>query len=287
MEKIITMGKSLGLEGKELQEWVKVERDRARQDRAAERDRRKEEAEAAEKLKRMEFEAAENLKRLELEAAEQLRRLELERLEKEKELLILKADIGRNGPTENGTPETARFHGLSPHKLLPPFDDRKDDLDAYLVRFEKVAEGQKWARDQWASALSICLTGEALAVYGRMAPADCVDYDKVKHALLHRFRMTEDGFREKFRDSLPKDGETVSQYVARLENYWERWIELSKTKREYDDVKKLLLKEQLLGHCDERLTLYMRERRDEDLGDLIKRAEQYVEAHHLRNFGRK
>ncbi|XP_064463126.1 uncharacterized protein LOC135374051 [Ornithodoros turicata] len=275
-EKLIAMGKNLGFEGKELQEWVKVERDRAREDRAAERERRKEEAEATERLRR-----------LELEAAKEDFERKMMQLEKEKELLLLKAENSNRGGTENPHMDSIKFHGLSPHKLLPPFDDRKDDLDAYLVRFEKVAEGQKWARDQWASALSICLTGEALAVYGRMSPADCVDYDKIKQALLHRFRLTEDGFREKFRDATPKDGETVSQYIARLENYWERWMELSGTKKDYNEVKRLLLKEQLLAHSEEKLTLYIRERKGEDLKELVTRAEQYVEAHNLRNFGKK
>ncbi|XP_064486070.1 uncharacterized protein LOC135398614 [Ornithodoros turicata] len=266
-EKLITLGKDLGFEGKELQEWVKGERERAREDRAAERERRKTEAEAAERLKQ----------------------LELLQLDKEKELLLLRAGNGQSqGAENNGTLlNSARFHGLSLHKLLPPFEERKDDLDAYLIRFEKVAEGQNWARDQWASALSLCLTGEALSVYSRMAPTDCVDYCKVKQALLQRFRLTEDGFREKFRDSAPKDGETVAQYIARLDNYWERWIELSKTTKEYNEVKELLLKEQLYAHTDDKLTLYLRERKGETLKELVNRAEQYVEAHHLRNFGKK
>ncbi|XP_064470265.1 uncharacterized protein LOC135385018 [Ornithodoros turicata] len=276
-ERLIAMGKTLGLEGRELQDWVKVERDRAREDRVAERERKKEEAEATERLKR-----------LELEAAKEEHERKMLQLEKEKELLLLKAANGQGQGMESRAPvDSLRFQGVSPHKLLPPFDERKDDLDAYLIRFEKVAEGQKWAKDQWASALSICLTGEALAVYSRMAPTDCVDYNKVKQALLHRFRLTEDGFREKFRDSAPKEGETVSQYVARLDNYWERWIELSNTKKEYENVKDLLLKEQLFTHSDEKLTLYMRERKGENLQELVARAEQYVEAHHLKNFGRK
>lgn len=58
------------------------------------------------------------------------------------------------------------------------------------------------------------------------ASPDRVEYAKVKRALLQRFNLTEDGFRERFCGSAPKDGETVSQYVARLDKYWERWKEL-------------------------------------------------------------
>lgn len=50
-----------------------------------------------------------------------------------------------------------RLQEISPHKWMPPFDERKDDLDASMVRFEKAAESQKWDKVQRASALSVCL----------------------------------------------------------------------------------------------------------------------------------
>lgn len=37
---------------------------------------------------------------------------------------------------------------MNPEKLLPLFDERRDDLHAYLQRFERVASGQGWAQDK-------------------------------------------------------------------------------------------------------------------------------------------
>lgn len=64
---------------------------------------------------------------------------------------------------------------------------------------ERVATGQEWPRDKSATALSLCLSGEALKVFGRLSTEDSLDYDKVKLALLQRFRFTAEGCREKFR----------------------------------------------------------------------------------------
>ena len=44
---------------------------------------------------------------------------------------------------------------------LPNFIDGKDDLDAYLLRFERFAQMRNWHRDDWAVNLSALLTGEA------------------------------------------------------------------------------------------------------------------------------
>ena len=52
--------------------------------------------------------------------------------------------------------------------LLPSFVDGKDDLDEYLLRFEKCACVVKWNRSTWATQLSPLLTGKAVEVYNRL-----------------------------------------------------------------------------------------------------------------------
>ena len=47
--------------------------------------------------------------------------------------------------------------------------DGKDDLDAYLQRFQRFAETAKWKKDGWASKLSALLSGQALEVYSGLS----------------------------------------------------------------------------------------------------------------------
>lgn len=114
---------------------------------------------------------------------------------------------------------------------LPAFDDANDNIDAYIQRFERYATSQKWNRDNWGAHLSALLKGKALDVFARLPPEDALDVDELKAALYKRFDMTEDGFRKRFRSSKPEGSETFLQFSSRMDSYLERWVELSKTKK--------------------------------------------------------
>ena len=60
---------------------------------------------------------------------------------------------------------------------LPSFDEKIDDLDAYLYRFEGYATMQGWPKERWASNLSALLKGNALQVFHRMSLDDSGDYE--------------------------------------------------------------------------------------------------------------
>ena len=53
------------------------------------------------------------------------------------------------------------------------------------------------------------------------------DYPALKKAVLKRYQLTEDGFRLKFRDSKPEQGETVFQFMTRHLRYFSRWAEMA------------------------------------------------------------
>lgn len=108
---------------------------------------------------------------------------------------------------------------------LPPFDETKDNIDAYIQRFERYATAQNLILINWGSHLSALLTGKALDVFARLPPSSALDYDELKNALYKRFEMTEVGFRKKFRTSKPDGSETFSSI---LDSYLERLIESTK-----------------------------------------------------------
>ena len=87
---------------------------------------------------------------------------------------------------------------------LPSFVDRKDDLDAYLQRFERFEETAKWNKIGWASRLSALLSGRALEVYSRLSEEAAKDYDKVRIALMKRYDLTEDSYRLSLEHLNPK-----------------------------------------------------------------------------------
>lgn len=64
-------------------------------------------------------------------------------------------------------------------------------------------------------------------IVSRLTLEHSVCYEKVKKALLTRFRFTADGFRENFLASKPEAGETGSEDVPALRSSFDRWIDLA------------------------------------------------------------
>lgn len=99
---------------------------------------------------------------------------EMVRLLKEEELFLLRQQVDeglsprRDSTVVPFTIEERRQH-FFPSKPIPPFDDNRDDMDAYIQPFERAATGKGWLQNKWALALSMRLTGEALADVGRMS----------------------------------------------------------------------------------------------------------------------
>ena len=199
--------------------------------RILEEDRRKEEEEKEKGLRR-EGEEGEakrqerELRKLELEAGllKQKEAIETAKREHEVELTRLGRGVAKHAEVREDRAKTPK---------LPSFVDGKDDLDAYLQRFERFATTAKWEKTGWASKLSALLSGRALEVYSRLSEEAAQDYDRVKLALMKRYDLTEDGYRRKFRASKPEVDESPEQFIVRLDRYLLRWLELSNTERSF------------------------------------------------------
>jgi len=162
---------------------------------------------------------------------------------------------------------------------MPYFDEDKNFMDSYLNRFEQFATSQRWDPSTWALCLSALLRGRALDVYSMMAKDDVNDNEKLKSALLKRYQLTADGFRKRFRTSRREPGESPSQFITRIGNYLQRWIDLAKAAETYNGVKKLLIEEQYLRTCPKEMATHLKEGQPETLHDLAECAETYLEAH--------
>ena len=72
-------------------------------------------------------------------------------------------------------PRNNRGHSVATKALkLPLFNDEKDDLDAYLVRFERACTAFKIRPEFWSTQLARLLQGRSLDVYQLRVPQDTV-----------------------------------------------------------------------------------------------------------------
>ena len=188
---------------------------------------------------------------------------ELERLEAQKALTQPRETIKAKAPK------------------IPAFNEGKDEMDSYLLRFERYATAQKWEPDTLATGLSALLQGKALDVYVLMPKEDALNYDKLKVALLKRYELTEEGFKRKYKKCRPENGETFQQFTTRMKSYFTRWIDMASIEKSYEGLQDLILREQLTFICNRDLELFLREREPKSLEQASKLADQYKEARYV------
>ena len=262
LERLVTLGERMGYTGDVLQKFVRETQKEEREDRLLTREDQKQKDEREAQRQREEMEHIERLRRLEIEA--EARRMEAQ----------AQAE-GRHQEDGDNRPE----HGTANAPRLPLFNEDKDSLDAYLGRFERYAEGQRWPRGNWATNLSALLSGKALEVYYRLAQVDVTDYDVLKDALLNRFQLTEEGYRSRFFTSRAEVGESAAQFLTRLGSYLQHWVRLSRTEATYEGLSTLFIREAFFEACHRDLQTFLRERRVRGLADVEDAVDSFIRAH--------
>ncbi|XP_062612822.1 uncharacterized protein LOC134274563 [Saccostrea cucullata] len=268
MKELLEVGTQMGLKDAELQQFVNNEQARLRDER--EKDR-------AERMAKQEREYQLELESMKEQNAEAEHKRKIEEMEIDHRFQMMAAERSHKVLESTALHHTETQQPVRGPKL-PAFDEVKDNIDAYIQRFERYAISQQWQRQNWGAHLSALLKGKALDVFARLPPDSALDFDELKKALMKRFDMTEDAFRKKFRSSKPDGSETFIQFSTRLESYMERWMELSKTVKTYEGLKDLMLREQFILCCNKELSLFLKERIPPSIQDMARYADQYVEA---------
>ena len=154
------------------------------------------------------------------------------------------------------------------------FVDGKDNLDSYLLRFERYATVVGWERSDWAIRLSPLLSGRALDVCSGLSDKQARDCDKLQKALLQRYNFTKQDYRERFRGAKPEGQESLSQFIVRISNYFDKWVELAAGDKTFKGVSELMVREQFTNSCPKDVSVFLKEKSPKDLEELAKLADR-------------
>ena len=259
LEKLLEIGERLGYKDEDLRKFVSDEQAKERNERQKQR----------------EWEAEQKEK--EVEQRQKQREWEAEQQEENHQRLV-ELEKMRQSAQVDTKPSTDTSVVKVKVPKLPNFDDRYDNMDSYLSRFERYVTSQKIDKSLWCLHLSTLLKGKALDVYSRLPSQDAFDYDLLKAALLKRFEMTEEGFRKKFRACKPERGETFVQYIRRSKNYLDRWMQLAKVNETYEGVLDFLVRDQLLSISQKELYLFLKSKSIVDSNEMATQADLFAES---------
>ena len=149
----------LGFEGKEILDYVKDQQKLDREERAEWRKIRMAELQGEDKKRADEIRIAQiGAEAEEKKRADEIRFAQIEaakeqaKIEAEKELALKELEL----KAQQSQASTSHAATLPPHnkdaksQKLPSFIDEKDELDSYLLRFERYTENASWEKDTWA-----------------------------------------------------------------------------------------------------------------------------------------
>ena len=166
--------------------------------------------------------------------------------------------------------EEARRVAKLPKPMLQKFTE-KDDVESYLDMFERVAAQQEWPKETWATQLAGLLSGNALDCYSSLAPASAKDYDLVKAAILKRYDVSAETYRQRFRAETRKPTESYGNFGERLADHLERWEKAA----EGMDLRQLVLLEQFLQALPRDMAVRVREERPKSMKEATEMADNY------------
>ena len=225
MESLQEMMKALIDERHKREEEIAAERVRREEEMAAERARREEEM-AAERARREEEIVAERARREEERVArERDVKQQMEAMQTQMERLLKVVEVSK--------PTAAKAAGELSVKLVPLSE--KDDIEAYLVTFERIMEAHKVPESRWPHYLAPQLTGRAQLAFVALPITESAKYPAIRNAILARYDINEEAYRRRFRTATRGPGQTNRELAVRQMDLQKKWLKDATTVEEVQE----------------------------------------------------
>ncbi|CAL9707672.1 unnamed protein product [Knipowitschia caucasica] len=158
---------------------------------------------------------------------------------------------------------------------IPPYQSG-EDIENYLLRFERIARTWAWPEDEWACRLVPLLSGKALEAYSAMDEDSAHSYPDLKEALLAKFDISPETYRRQFRSTTVPPGENPAETYHRLKGLYRRWIRPEEhTKEEIGDA---IILEQFLRVLPGDIQTWVMEHEPKEGLAAAKLTQQYINA---------
>lgn len=177
------------------------------------------------------------------------------------------------GPSISVTGSSGQSHFLEPklQKLT-----NEDDIEHFLITFERIAMACRWQRHDWVFHLVPLLTGKARGAYVHMDVDDFLDYDKVKAAILYKYDINPETYRQRFRSLDVNPAESSKELYARLKELYVKWVHPED--KTVQDIGEIIILEQYLRMLSPELQVWIKEHNPPSAAEAAKLADVFVAA---------
>ena len=203
---------------------------------------------------------------------------EMEERQRERDIRLRELELNGTGSSASGSGSFCSMQNVR-FPSLPRFVDGTDDIDIYLEAFERYCTEAGVEKSKYSFLLSANLSGRALETFSRLPREEANDYESLKAEILKSYDLNENGYRKKFRGVKLFSGETYIQAYFRMQNYFNKWIKLGGCTETYEDLRDLIIREQLMDVVPMDLAVFLCEREPKSADELVKLADRYTQAH--------
>ncbi|XP_049323293.1 zinc finger and SCAN domain-containing protein 12 [Astyanax mexicanus] len=158
---------------------------------------------------------------------------------------------------------------------MPVFRDG-EDIENYLLRFERLAKTWLWPVEEWAYRLVPLLTAKALEAYTGMDEELSNSYPDLREALLEKFDISEETYRRRFRGTTVPAGETPKETYHRLKGLYRRWMKPETRSKE--QIGEIVILEQLFRVLPGDIRTWVQEHEPTNGLEAAQLAQQYLNA---------
>lgn len=174
-------------------------------------------------------------------------------------------------PTMSSAGQSRSFHEPRLEKLT-----ENENLEHFLITFERTAVACRWPKVDWVFRLLPLLTGKARGAYVHMDVDDAHEYDKVKTAILKKYDINPETYRQRFRSLYVQPEESPKELYVRLKELYVKWIQpQGKTLHEISEI---LIMEQFLRMLSPELQVWVKEHGPKSAAEAALLADVFVAA---------
>ena len=172
-------------------------------------------------------------------------------------------------------PATSRGTGEAKDSLKLAKLGDEDDIEAYLTTFERMMAAYEVEKRRWTYKLAPQLSGRAQQAFAAMEQAKAGDYEEVKAAILRRYDINEETYRQRFRAAKKKEGESHRELAIRLQDAVGKW---TKDCTSVQQIREAIVTEQLLSTLPEEIRVWVKERKPKTSMEAGVLADDYIQA---------